>query len=598
MHFSTFANYLQKLEVTASRLEITAILAELFQSLEKEEIEEACYLLQGRLLPQYTGLEFQIAIKTVMKAGARLVPTQTKKTETLFAEPSYEEQEKWVESQYHQLGDLGLVLEQILREHPQSHKKQSIRDVYAELLLLAQDNGAQSQQRKLLRLIDLLKSLEPLSAKFVVRIILGRLRLGFSDMTMIDALSWVMTGTKAERDMLEDAYQKKTDIGKLAAFYLSQKDSQKRQRALVNYKVEVGVPVIPALCQRLNSAAEMIEKMHEVIAEPKYDGLRVQIHIDKTAKNPLDRLKTYTRNLEETTHMFPELLETLEQVHCQKCILDAEAIGYDPATGDLLPFQQTVQRKRKHGIEEKAKEVPIRFYVFDVLAVDDQDLLQVPLRQRKEKLNQIFQDNSILYHSPELRTTDAQKLHEYHEEQLAEGLEGVVVKQIDSMYQSGRKGWSWVKMKETEGSSGKLSDTIDVVVMGYYFGRGKRAGFGIGAFLVGVMDEANEKILTIAKIGTGLSDEALRETKKNCDKLVTKEQPSQYVVHKMLLPDVWCLPGFVVEVAADEVTISPIHSAQLALRFPRLIKFRPDKTWQQITTLSELKQIAGGASSA
>lgn len=593
MQFRQFAEYLQKLEATPSRLAITAILAEVFQGLDKVEVQEACYLLQGQVLPQYLSIELQIAVKTVTKAIARLIPSNQKTSEGLFEETDFTEQEKDVEHEYHQLGDLGLVVEKVLREYPQTHQQKNIQGVYAALLALAHDTGAQSQQRKLDALVELLKNLDPISAKFVTRIILGRLRLGFSDMTMIDALSWAMTGSKSEHDMLEDAYQKKTDIGKLAAFYLQEKDPEKRQAALANYKVEVGVPVIPALCQRLNSAAEMIEKMHEVIAEPKYDGLRVQIHMNKNAADPNQKLKTFTRNLEDSTQMFPELLEALSSLKCHTCILDAEAIGFDPTTGDLLPFQQTMQRKRKHGIQEKSKEIPVRFYVFDVLAIDDEDLLQVPLRERKAKLQKLFRDDHILYHAPELRTTDPIELHTYHEAQLAEGLEGVVVKQIDSVYQSGRKGWSWVKMKEAEGNSGKLSDTIDVVVMGYYLGRGKRTSFGIGAFLVGVLDEKQGKILTIAKIGTGLTDDTLRETKKRCQKLETKQKPAEYEVHKMLVPDVWCLPGFVVEVAADEVTVSPIHSAGMALRFPRLAKFRDDKTWQQITTLDELKQIAG-----
>jgi DNA ligase-1 len=612
MKFSVFSNYLQRLETISSRLEMTSVLSELFQNLEKEEIPQACYLLQGELLPAYQSLELQIAVKTVLKALARIkekgkenskenseVSLDSLKSINLLGEEDYSQREEEVERLYKTLGDLGKVAEEVSQSTSVTDHE-TILSVYESLCDLAKDTGAQSQQRKLSTLVEILKKLNPISTKFVVRIILGRLRLGFSDMTMIDALSWAMTGGKSERDLLEDAYQKKADIGKLAQFYLSQKDETSRKKALAEYHLEVGVPVIPALCQRLNTAAEMIEKMHDVIAEPKYDGLRVQIHINKKESfftlqentsqlNP--HIKTFTRNLEETSHMFPELHGALSFLNCDTCILDAEAIGYDPQTGDLLPFQQTIQRKRKHDISEKAKDIPIRFYVFDALHINGEDLIHLPLLERKQKLYQLFKNNDILYHSPTLRTTDPVELHHYHEQNLAEGLEGIVVKQADADYQSGRKGWSWVKIKETEGSSGKLADTLDVVVMGYYAGRGKRAEFGIGAILVGVMDEETGEVKTIAKIGTGLTDEVLRQTKQKCDELQVKEQPKMYVVHKMLVPDVWCRPEFVVEVAADEVTNSPLHSAEVALRFPRLVKFRDDKNWEQITTLKELKQM-------
>jgi DNA ligase-1 len=596
MLFSKFAQYLQQLESISSRLEMTSKLAELFKELEIEEVTEACYLLQGQLLPAYEALEFQIAVKTVIKALARLLPSENVDQDSLFGDSDFSKQEEQIEKKYRQVGDLGLVATEVSQAVGISanHSKLHITEVYGQLCELAKDSGAQSQQRKLATLVELLKKLEPISAKFVIRIILGRLRLGFSDMTMIDGLSWAMTGGKSEHDALEQAYQKKTDIGKLAHAYLQQTDPDQRHKMLEKYTVEVGVPVMPALCQRLNSAGEIIEKMHEVIAEPKYDGLRVQIHYRKGVGTNGHKhfIRTFTRNLEETSHMFPELETAVEELNCESCILDAEAITYDVNSGELLPFQQTIQRKRKHGVEEKAEELPIRFYVFDILSLNDQDLLQKPLRERKNLLHQLFNDDQTFYHSPELHTKDPEKLHHYHEENLANGLEGVVVKQIDSVYQSGRKGWSWVKIKESEGKTGKLADTLDLLVMGYYFGRGKRAEFGLGAVLVGVFDEKQDKVLTVAKVGTGLTDQVLQDTKKRCDALKIATQPPEYQVNKMLLPDVWCLPGFVIEVAADELTTSPIHTAGLALRFPRLVQFRDDKDWQQATSFEEVHQLA------
>jgi len=593
MKFTTLSQYLQTLEATASRLEITAILAKIFQDLSEEEVQHTCYLLQGQLLPQYMGLEFQIAVKTVIKVLARLQPSATAEMPSLFGEQLNQPPAVvLVEKKYKQVGDLGKVAEEVVELYRSGHPLEqdlTILEVYEKLLEIAKESGGQSQQRKQDKVVALCEQLDPVSAKFVTRIMLGRLRLGFSDMTLMDSLSWAMCGDKSEREMLEAAYQRRADIGVLAHEYLKILDKDQRRKALEeNYMIALGTPVVPALCQRLNSTTEVIEKMREVIAEPKYDGLRVQIHFQQ-GQPPL--LRTFTRNLEETSSMFPELHDIPSFLHCQSCVLDAEAIGYDPSTGHLISFQQTIQRKRKHGVAEKALEVPVRFYVFDLLYLDGKNLIDQPLTERKEKLKALFSDNQILIHTEEFRTSDPVELLKYHQHALAEGLEGVVMKQVDAGYQSGRKGWSWVKMKEAEGQSGKLNDTLDVIVMGYYYGRGKRAGFGIGACLTGIWDEATQRVLTLAKIGTGLTDETLAEVKVRCDQLQTPDQPAEYKVNSMLQPDVWCLPGLVVEVAADELTTSPIHTAGQALRFPRFMKFRDDKNWQQSTSLVELQGI-------
>lgn len=596
MLFSDFAEYLEKIEGISSRLEMTRVLAELFQKLETSEIPQACYLLQGQLLPNFESLEFQIAVKTVIKALARCMrASAVPDSQSLFSEPNWEVQEAAIAVRYKALGDLGTVAKETLAAAgtvpPQPLE---LTNVYQQLWALAKDGGGGSQLRKLETLAHLLGTLDPLSAKFVIRIVLSRLRLGFSTMTMLDALSWAMTGSKSETSALEDAYQRRADIGFLAQTYLRHHESADRLAALEAIRVQVGVPVVPALCQRLNSSPEIIEKMKVVIAEPKFDGLRVQIHINKQTSisaATTTHIKTFTRNLEDSSQMFPELQTIIDQLDCQSCILDAEAIGYHPETGKLLNFQTTITRKRKHDIAATAEGVPLRFYVFDILDLNGESLIQKKLHERKELLRKLFSDNEVLYFAPFIETSDPKELHSFHTLQLANGLEGAVMKQRDSIYQSGRKGWSWVKIKEEEGTRGKLKDTLDCVVMGYYAGRGKRTAFGLGAFLVGVLAE-DQSLKTIAKIGTGLSDEQFRELKERCMPLVIPDQPAEYAVEKGLLPDVWVKPELVVEIAADEITKSPVHTAGVALRFPRLVKFRDDKTWEQATTQSELSAIA------
>jgi len=594
MLFQTFAEDLQKLESIASRLEMTRILAEVFLALDTTEIPQACYLLQGQLLPTYESLEFQISVKTVIKALARCSPNAAPKTKaSLFDETDWSVNEAAVMADYKKLGDLGTVAFEVLSAVNPTVRL-SLLDLYQALRALAQDSGEGSQHRKLDSLVVLLQQLDPMSAKFVIRIILARLRLGFSTMTLLDALSWAMSGGKGEADWLEDAYQRRADIGILAQTYLSHPEASQRQTALTNILVEVGVPIVPALCQRLNSSTEIIDKMQTVLAEPKYDGLRVQIHVNKTkslSEVAETHIKTFTRNLEDSSEMFPELGRVLELLKCQSCILDAEAIGYNPKTGELLPFQETITRKRKHDIAATAEDVPLRFYIFDIMSLDGESLINKKMRDRKALLKGLFDNNDVIMRTEYLETNDPKELREFHEFQLAQGLEGAVIKQVESAYQSGRKGWSWVKIKEEEGTRGKLNDTIDCVVMGYYAGRGKRTKFGVGAFLVGVLD-SDQNLRTLAKIGTGLRDDQFKELIDRCLPLIVTQPPQSYEIAKGLLPDFWVKPGLVVEIAADEITKSPVHTAGVALRFPRLIKFRDDKNWEQATTIKELENIS------
>ncbi len=597
MQFSDFAQYLQRLESIASRLEMTAELAALYRALDSSEIKQANYLLQGGLVPAYESLEFQLSVKMLLRTLGEVwghfaaAEADSNAQNALFAEIDDASKISDVEQLYKRLGDIGLVAEAVLEKLPQHDAQLDVASVHARLALIAREGGAGSQERKVALLSELLRSVEPIAGKFIVRIIMGKLRLGFSSMTMLDALSWAVAGDKQYRDALEDAYQKKADIGSLAAGFLQHRTEPEQLTAfLQQYSAEVGVPVVPALCQRLNSAAEIIEKMGEVFVEPKYDGLRVQIHVGFLDESGKRSVRVFTRNLENATHMFPEVSALLEMIP-GRAVFDGEAIGYDPQTGQLKPFQETITRKRKHDIAQTAESVPLRYYLFDVLVHDGNSLLQEKLRDRKDLLNKLIKQSDQFVITETIVTSDPIVLRQQHEHFLAEGLEGAVIKKVDSTYQSGRKGWSWVKIKEEEGARGKLTDTVDVIVLGYYRGRGKRAQFGMGAFLVGVREQASESIKTIAKIGTGISEEQLASLRERFDAQAVAQQPALYEVEKSLYPDVWISPSIVVEVAADEITKSPVHTAGVALRFPRLVRVREDKGWQDATTVEELGQL-------
>lgn len=595
MLFSTFAHTLEELEQLSSRLDMTDRLSQLFLELDPVEIAPATYLMQGSLVPSYESLEFQLSTKLLLKAIARtpasaVLEKQFSQPETLFGTADTAHAEAEVARLYKQVGDLGEVVAAWMAS---AHSTLSLLEVYSQLRAIAHLSGSGSQEAKIAAVAALLSGLDANSAKFVVRIIMGKVRLGFSAMTMLDALSWAVVGDKSHRKELELAYQKCADVGALARTYLADisKTKENHVEVLEQYSVTVGVPVVPALCHRLNTAQEIIDKMGEVIAEPKYDGLRVQIHFKRAGFGDGSTVRAYTRNLENVSHMFPELSQLADVVTVSELLLDSEAIGYNPSTNDLLPFTQTITRKRKHDIGVVSEKVPIKFFVFDVLLCESIGYMAIPLQERKVVLEGLFSKNRTFEVAPYLRTKDPIELREYHEEQLAKGLEGAVIKKIDSEYQPGRKGWKWVKIKEEEGTSGKLKDTLDVVIMGYYLGRGKRSQFGMGAVLVGVLDDQTNLVKTIAKVGTGLSEEQLVSIKAACDAVSTPTQPSSYEVDKSLFPDVWVLPHIVIEVAADEITRSPNHSAGVALRFPRLLRVRTDKSWEDATTLAELDQF-------
>lgn len=593
MTFSDFAQHLKKIEAVSARLEITAQLSRLFAELKEEEIPYAVYLSLGRLVPEYVPLEFQLSAKMIVRVLSKHLAKNPDiygdglPTATLFAEADDGLYEDKVTRLYKEIGDIGETAESIFEKSFSGRSAVTISEVYATLRKIAEEQGSGSQERKVLGLLELFEQLDPTSVRFVARIVVGKLRLGFSIKTVLDALSWTKYGNKSDSEALEELFQRKADLGLLSQAYLREKDISDVEK---NYHIELGVPVVPALCQRLNSAAEIIAKMPKVIVEPKYDGLRIQIHIG-TDENGKRWVRSFTRNLEETSHMFPELVESLSELKCEECILDGEVVGVDKKTGKILAFQETSTRRRKHGVETKAAELPVKFFLFDVLLKDGKIMLNTPLFERKKILADMAHTTADTFLvAPFIVTSDAEELHEYHSRQLSEGLEGAVIKQYDSPYKSGRKGWRWVKIKEEEGASGKLNDTLDCIVMGYYRGRGKRTAFGVGAFLVGLLGE-DGKIYTIAKIGTGLTDEQFRELKKRIDTHIAREKPAAYEVHKNLLPDGWVDPALVVEIAADEITRSPVHSAGQALRFPRLVRFRDDKSYADATTLNELEHI-------
>lgn len=593
MTFRTFASeYLQPLEQTSKKLEQTALLARFFEDMkgEADSLPPYIYLILGQTGPIFANKQYFFGLEFMLYALALVAPSPQGEALDLFGNEtqSYELRKKALKARYKQLGDIGLLAEEVLQHA--SGEELSVESMYDSLITLTSIGGEGSQEFKIEHVAGIFRKLDSLSARYVARMIMGQLRLGFSDKTILDALSWYVSGDKSQREELDDIYQRHPDIGVIARdVVLGGMEAAKKLDA------ELGVPIVPALCDRLKSAQEVIDKMGEVFVDPKYDGTRLQMHWNAATKT----LRTFTRNLEESTHMFPELAGLLSELSVDSIILDGEAVGYDPTTKELVTFQQTIKRKRKHDIEETMAAIPLRFFVFDLLLLNGESYLHVPLEQRRQKLKELLPaDLPDLVLSPTIRTSSPEELRAFHKEQLGKGLEGVVIKKVGGSYQSGRKAFNWVKFKEEEGNTAKLNDTIDAVVLGFYYGRGKRTAFGIGAFLIGIYDEAADQLQTLAKVGTGLSDDQWRELRQRCDELQSRSGSGEkwsVSVPDLLMPDVMLPPEIVVEVAADEITQSPLHSAGVALRFPRLVRFRDDKSVRDITTKTEISQIRVGS---
>lgn len=570
MLFREFAEYLEKLEKISSRLEITSVLAELISAMEVEESGVGIYLTQGQLGPIFDNREFSMAGKMVVRAIA-----------LAFGKDIAE-----IEKRSKALGDMGELV--LSLENKNEVWKMSLLDVFEKLKEVAYFEGTGSQELKVNKLAELIVKTSSLEGKYVVRMVMGKLRLGFSEKTVFDALSQIESGSKSLRKELDRVYQLYPDSGEIVKVFKGL-----GSEGLRNIKVTVGVPIVPALCQRLNSYEEIVKNMGVVAIEPKYDGTRVQIHFKKikNSKNQNEVIiKSFTRNLEESSAMFPELKKMAEYTSAEELILDCEAVGYDPKTGRILNFQETITRKRKHGVEEAAASVPLRFFCFDVLFCNGESMLSKNYFERREILKKVILKNDTLVVDEFVKTNESVELEEIHTKFLEDGYEGAVMKMWSGEYLPGRQGWNWVKIKEAEGTSGKLSDTFDLVVLGYYYGKGKRTGFGMGAFLAGL--KKGDNWVSIAKIGTGLTDEEFKELRKRLDVLQLKEKPINCLVENTLNPDVWVTPKVVVEIAADEVTKSPLHSGGLALRFPRLVRFRDDKNIEQSTTWDEVVRIA------
>jgi DNA ligase-1 len=457
---------------------------------------------------------------------------------------------------------------------------------------MAKSTGAGSMDTKINLLAGLLSNATPKEAKYLIRTVTGELRLGIADMTVLDALAIAYGGGKETREDIERAYNISSDLGRVA-----QTVAEKGIEGIRKFVVSIGEPIRPMLAERLGSPEEILEKLGgRCIAEFKYDGERVQAHKKGS------EVTLFSRRLENIKDQYPDAVELVKKyVKAKEAIIEAEIVAIDPDTGEMRPFQELMHRRRKYGIKQAMEDYPVSLFVFDALSVDGKDLTQKAYPFRHKTLEKIIEKSDRVRPAEYLITDSANELEKFFEKAVENGCEGVVCKSIneDSVYQAGARGWLWIKYKRDYKS--EMTDTVDLVVVGAFHGRGKRGGT-YGAILLAAYDPDEDEFETVTKCGTGFTDEDLAKLPKMMEKHRLPHKSPR--VNSTLEADVWFKPKVVVEVIGAEITLSPIHTAAmdairkgsgLAIRFPRFTgNYRLDKAAEDATTVKEILEMYQG----
>jgi len=577
LKFSQVADLFEKIEATTKRLEMTSFLVDLIKETPKDEIGKVVYLLQGKLYPDYVGVELGLAEKLLIKAAAEV----SGKTE------------RSVEEDYRRTGDVGLSVEKLLRRKSQAalvKRSLTVKAVYETFDKIAKSTGSGSVETKIRLLISLLNDATPLEGKFIARMAVGKLRLGVADMTVLDALAVAYGGDKVAREPIERAYNLSSDLG-----YVADVVAHEGLEGIEKFKITVGRPIRPMLCERLPAAQEILEKLGgEGAAEYKYDGLRIQAHLSPK------RVQLFSRRLENITDQFPDVAKLLQTcVKAKEAIVEGECVAVDANTGDMLPFQVISQRRgRKYEIQRMSEEIPVTVFLFDILFLNGRDMTLTPYLERRKELVKIIESSEHVEIAHQHLTKDPKKLEQLMDEAVASGCEGLVVKSVSeqSTYQAGARGWFWIKYKRSY--KAEVQDTFDLVPVGAFAGRGRRAG-SYGALLMAAYNQMEDVFETLCKLGSGFTDQDLADLPKMLEKSVVKHRHSR--VNSLMEPDVWFAPAAVLEVAADEITLSPLHTcgwdviradSGLALRFPRFTgNWRKDKSAEDATTSQEALEM-------
>ncbi|HRS42566.1 MAG TPA: ATP-dependent DNA ligase [Candidatus Diapherotrites archaeon] len=574
MYFDVISEYFEKISKTTSRLEMTDILKQLFSETSKEDIQDLIYFCQGTLGPKHKTKEINIGQATLI---------------SLVSEYLSVPQEE-IKEEFYNLGDIGLVIEKHHSKRKQStlfSKRLVFRDVFDTFKKISETTGTGSTEKKQRLFKFVLFNSNPASAKYLVRFPIS-FRLGFGDSTIIDALA-SLSITEAEelkiaKAEITEKYQLVSDLGLIGKII-----KEKGIEGIESLKITAFIPIKSQLCERAESLKEIHERLKVVAVDTKIDGFRQQIH------KKGNEVKIFSRQEEDITKMFPDIVEAVKKIQ-HDFIIDCESIAYDPINKKYHTFQITITRKRKYDISEKSKELPLHLKVFDCLYLDGQDIYHLPFGERRKFVERYFNHAPFITPTKILITSKLEEIEKFFNEALEQGFEGIIAKDLEASYKAGSRGYSWIKFKKSYKGSENL-DTIDAVIVGAFYGQGKRTDKGIGALLVALYDRNEDRYFTLAKIGTGLTDATLLDLAEKLESTKLETKPNNLVTN--ISPDFYVTPEIVVEINYDEITKSPIHTASfdaetnqgLALRFPRLVKIRTDKGSKDTTSQEELEKL-------
>ena len=571
MKFSVLSDSLEKMESTTKRIELTDILVELLKNTHASIISKVIYLIQGKIRPNFEGVELGIAEKLVIRAISKSSGITTKK----------------IEDDYNDGGDLGKTGANILRQKTQTTftaETITLERVYDTLLKISKLEGKGSQDMKMKYISSLLNDATPIESKFILKILLGTLRLGIAENTTMDALAIAFTNEKSNRELVENAYNVSSDLGKVSEVLATEGIN-----GILKFTTSLFSPIRPMLADRVKSEDDAFKKIkNDFAAEYKLDGERAQIH----KKN--NEIVLFSRSLENITRYYPDVVEKISKcINANDGIFEAEIVAVNENTGNFLPFQELMHRRRKYKLEQAVSDYPITVNFFDVLYYNQTDYLEKPYMERRKTLENIIKENNFAKLVPMSIVSNEGDVTESLENSINSGCEGLMLKVIDSPYRAGTRGNNWLKLKREY--QNELGDSLDLVVVGAFFGRGRRTG-KYGTLLLSSYNSESDTFPTICKVGTGFTDENLDQLFQILSSKVTlKKNPR---VESTMEADIWFEPELVLEIVASEISLSPIHKTGLnmirndigfALRFPKFTgKIRSEKSAEDASVDEEV----------
>ncbi|MBW2977240.1 ATP-dependent DNA ligase [Candidatus Woesearchaeota archaeon] len=576
MKYSELADIYQKLESTSKRLEKTFHISELLKKTPVEDLPIIMLLLQGRIYPTWDERKLGVASRLVLKAINIASGINTKEIEEI-----------WKSS-----GDLGLTAEQIVARKKQNtlfSQDLSLRKVFENLKKLAGLEGEGTVDRKIKLIAELLTSSKPIEAKYIARTVLD-LRVGVGEGSIRDAIVWAFLYPieyKSEENDINLTDEKRTEYNKCVDEVQEAIDitndfsevaviaKQKGIEGLKNVTLEVGKPIKVMLYQKAENFEDAFERVGKPAAlEYKYDGFRLQLHRNK------EKIILYTRRLENVTKQFPDVVETIKSnIKSENYILDAEIIGIDPKTKKWLAFQNISQRiKRKYDIHQMTKNIPVMVNLFDAIQINNENLIKKQFSDRRNLLKQItIEFPEKLQLAKQIITDNIAEAEEFYNKALDKGNEGIMVKNLNAPYKPGSRVGYGVKVKP-------VMETLDLVIVGAEWGQGKRASW-LSSFKIACIDE-NGNFLEIGKVGTGIKEKdeegiSFNQLTQTLKPLIISEKGKEVQIK----------PQIVLEINYEEIQKSPTYTSGFALRFPRLVKLRQDRSPEEISTLETVKEF-------